>query len=527
MTKRLVCGILCLLLGIGLAVPARAEEGTHFLRQTFQVRDGELLLYGSGVPANGTAKASVGGRPVEQVSVSTVGEEGLPVTLFCLVDYSMALEAGQFQQERDILRGLNARMGGQDNMVFAYMNESLSVGKVLADRVARDKAIRDLQPEGHHTRIHKAVNQSVEAVLRGNYGDLVCIAAFSDGMDDFKTEFNEKTVAEAIRQADIPVFGVGLIKPNPVWEDTNRAEILVHYAEASLGGKGFIPLQDGIALDDVADEIWKTIQDSPVFRIPLTGADRKGETVTVELRYTVNGVNYVQALSVNTADFPEETEAAAEAETEAASAETEETVQELAETEAAAAPEAPERNWVPIAAGAGGAVLVIVGIVLVIVSGKKKKRHAAAPVSVAPTMPVTAVGKTVPVEAGGLAKTLPLEQNLGKGGCNIRLVGENGEAETGFFLVVNEPKTLGRDQRADILLNRGDDKLSGCHVEMLWDSEMLLLRDRMSTNGTYLNGTKLQPGMWAKADPGDQLQMGSVSYRVFCQKVAGDPNLRF
>lgn len=87
-----------------------------------------------------------------------------------------------------------------------------------------------------------------------------------------------------------------------------------------------------------------------------------------------------------------------------------------------------------------------------------------------------------------------------------------------FFIGVNESVTLGRNKRSDITLNETDTALSGLHFELQWDSRVLHLRDRKSTNGTALNGVPLRPEGWVRVTGNAVIQAGSDRYAVTVEK---------
>ena len=104
-------------------------------------------------------------------------------------------------------------------------------------------------------------------------------------------------------------------------------------------------------------------------------------------------------------------------------------------------------------------------------------------------------------------------------GCRVRLEPEEFPLETREFAIgVNESVTLGRNKRSDITLNETDTALSGLHFELQWDSRVLHLRDRKSTNGTALNGVPLRPEVWVRVTGNAVIQAGSDRYTVTVEK---------
>lgn len=118
-----------------------------------------------------------------------------------------------------------------------------------------------------------------------------------------------------------------------------------------------------------------------------------------------------------------------------------------------------------------------------------------------------------------LKLNIPTRQPDSTPGCRVRLVPEDhptGALE--FTIGINESVTLGRNQRSDIILSETDRALSSLHFELQWDSRVLHLRDRKSTNGTALNSVPLRPEVWVRVENKSVIQAGSTRYTVFVEK---------
>lgn len=104
-------------------------------------------------------------------------------------------------------------------------------------------------------------------------------------------------------------------------------------------------------------------------------------------------------------------------------------------------------------------------------------------------------------------------------GCRVRLVPDNHpEGVVEFCVGVNESITLGRNSRSAIVLNETDRALSSLHFELQWDSRVLHIRDRKSTNGTALNGVPLRAEVWTRVENKATIQAGSTRYTVLVEK---------
>jgi pSer/pThr/pTyr-binding forkhead associated (FHA) protein len=81
-----------------------------------------------------------------------------------------------------------------------------------------------------------------------------------------------------------------------------------------------------------------------------------------------------------------------------------------------------------------------------------------------------------------------------------------GVAEKVFRLLPGEPKTIGRASGADFIVDAALVSRVHCRLTVLADGA-LEVKDLESTNGTFVNGTRVEA---ARVAPGDKIQVGRV-----------------
>ena len=79
-----------------------------------------------------------------------------------------------------------------------------------------------------------------------------------------------------------------------------------------------------------------------------------------------------------------------------------------------------------------------------------------------------------------------------------------------FRLLPGEPKTIGRATGADFIVDAALVSRVHCRLTVLSDGA-LDLKDLQSTNGTFVNGARVET---ARLAPGDTLQVGRVELLV-------------
>jgi pSer/pThr/pTyr-binding forkhead associated (FHA) protein len=83
----------------------------------------------------------------------------------------------------------------------------------------------------------------------------------------------------------------------------------------------------------------------------------------------------------------------------------------------------------------------------------------------------------------------------------------DGEPEKAFRLLPGVPRTIGRSTGADFILDAALVSRVHCQFLAMGDGG-LEVRDLESTNGTYVNGNRIEKPV--RLSPGDKVQVGRV-----------------
>lgn len=84
----------------------------------------------------------------------------------------------------------------------------------------------------------------------------------------------------------------------------------------------------------------------------------------------------------------------------------------------------------------------------------------------------------------------------------------------------DSPYVVGRRSGASLKLQFRT--VSGSHAELWIEEEKLQLRDLGSTNGTYINGERVEPGTTHEISPEDLIHFAEAAFRVRRQSPTGD-----
>src|SRR6476469_9832989 len=89
------------------------------------------------------------------------------------------------------------------------------------------------------------------------------------------------------------------------------------------------------------------------------------------------------------------------------------------------------------------------------------------------------------------------------------------DGERRSFSIARDMTVIGRREDCDLRIPLGE--VSRKHCRIVRDGDMLKLEDLGSSNGTFLNGQRVQEALLS---PGDTIQVGPV---VFALQIDGEP----
>ncbi len=509
--------IIALLLSIFLLsslVVAQAVDITKLI-QSVQFTEDSIRILGKELPQGGSLTVSVDSQQIPGASFSTVEKEGVPVTIYCLVDTSKNMTNAQIKQQKDVLKTISSRMGSQDSMVIATLGSSVNESQLLTNLEARNTAIDTIARAGKKTNLYKAVVDSIHSLkTKIDYAPDRVLLILSDGINDGTDSTTELQAVDAIHASELPVYGVAILGDYPSEHKIKQGNHVVRMAQESVGGLGFTPNREKLTAASAAESIWASIQNGSVFDVPLAEVDSRSNAASIRINYVTSDSKFEDDTAIDLSGVavspqepvPETTVS------ETGSADGDES--EVGETE--------ETVSVLVWAVAGALALVVAVAVFVVLNQKKKRVTAGNATVDIPETPVSQHMNTAPSDISAFSSNLPPTEPLEEEAeldVTVHLIGiMHSDVSCSFGLVSHKQQTLGRNQKADIIVNAQDAKLSGLHCILEWDGNCLYVQDSGSTNGSSLDGIPIAPGTWHHVENGAKLMIGEYEYRVTIQK---------
>ena len=573
--KKVIAVFLSLVMLAALAASAGADP--VFLHPFTRVDDSALYL--AGAPAgDGTITVGVNGQSFDNYTISAVQDAGLPITYYCIVDQSSSLSNSQKEQQYRALTALSDAMRPIDRMVLVLMGEELSFGEPLATAEERQQGIDQacVYP-ARFTNLNASIVSALETITAARDDEsLGCILLITDGLDNARIAVSQEEVNQAIRSSGLSLCTLAVVDP---WADKSaqkNANRMEEYANQSIGGFSVIPSRNDFGsatyVEDALNQVVDHVLSGAVLSLDLSQLPAGMDALEIEVTWQQGDIRVSDKCSVDGALIPAPTEPT-QPETLPPETTQPETTQPLPPETTQPETTAPTETPPPVHSPSPGGnprmllILLVIGtglllflIVLAVLlrynrrsledqepapehKPKKERRRGKAPASEEEDwekldISELTVQKNKPEpkpESGQQSKpelqNEPDRKSPGPQprkeppkrdttpGCRVRLVpADHPEGAIEFFIGVNESVTLGRNKRSDITLNETDTALSGLHFELQWDSRVLHLRDRKSTNGTALNGVPLRPEVWVRVTGNAVIQAGSDRYTVTVEK---------
>lgn len=514
----------CMLQPAALAADASGfRDNTDFLQGYYGEEDEHTLnVYAASVEADlpGPDQFEVSLEGAELPVLSVASAEGQPTTYYCLADVSGSLDQEQLNQEKDVLFALAERLSEDDRMVVTTVGNEMAASGYLSDKEQLAQIIEAISITPDDTNLYTAIAESIRALDRSaDATRRKCIVVLSDGEDYQQGGQTKEDADRAIQETKIPVYTVALMRRGQANDSkwVEYAKLLGSLARESAGGAHFNPTLDGTDGKSVGEQIAADMRGDLVLTLDVSAYAADKEELKLLVQYSTRGGEiYGDTMTVYRRNLPAPAESPDEGE---GAADTEGGTPEE---------ETPDRMWIWIAVAA--AALLVLCAVIFAVSRKKKKEE------VSPQEPaeekqgqeaVDAETEEVPDTAAQPEEeaSVPLPVVLEERPLPPRvrvLFTAIGYEQIRFQLELEKGRelTIGRDGRANVILNPDDKKLSGVNSRIICGDNSMRVWDAGSTNGTAVNGVPLSGRAGAIVEDGQTLRVGSYEYRV--QFIRGD-----
>lgn len=522
MKRKLIAFLTLVCIVISLCVPVFAAQESRII-QSVSIEQTDMTMICANPDENGGSfSVTLDGQSVTS-DAGTLGEAGIPVTVFCLVDISGSIQDNKMVLLRDTLTKISDSMGQQDTMVIATVDNQLVIGEELKTREEREAAIAQLAASNKDTNLFGGIVSSINHLSsEQRYNPYRCLVVLSDGAECQDDGMTEQEVLSSIEKSRIPVYTVALLQG---YEDREGGKIMGSFARASYGGVHQTTVDEGAnrpVRSDVSGEafggtIWDSIQGMTVLTADISGIYNDGSSSQVSLTVDVvsGSSSYTETIQLDANQLP-----APPAETEPTTEPTDST------TETTVPEEKPDDDGFPIWIILVAVAVIVIIVVLILVSVKKKKKPVediggTEPMDEPPSEPPADDPYTPPAPPvpEPPVEEPPMDFHPEKQYRVSMTDIPYGTMDLEFTIPAYQAVTFGRDKRSQKVLNATDKQLSGLHFALVAQDGLYCIRDEGSSNGTYLNGVPIQGKGWMKIQSHDKIRVGGYEYRIIIELV--------
>lgn len=530
--KRSIALFLSLLIALWMGVPCYAAENNRFLQEV-ELEENSLVIYSDAVKGDDNFSITLGGEELP-FEMQTVEESDKPVTFFCLVDISGTMSGMPMALTKETLTALSSHMREQDNMVVSTFDNHVSVGMPLETGEELNNTINNISLGEGDTNLYSAIIESINLLSSVQaFHTKKCLIIFSDGGECQDNGATETEVHQAVWQADFPLYTVATMTNN---NQLAGGKILGSFGRTSAGGEHFTTAKDegagrGIRTDisgtDIAETIWTDMSGGAVVTADLSNyvPDKERNEVALKVTLSTGGTDVSETKNILVDDLlkvisTDSTETGSESVVGLVGKSAAKPIAEPVAGEAPAPAPAPKPQTSPMLIAAGLIVIFLIVILLIAVLRKRSKKKLEHDDNVnTPVIP----DETKPLNEESDKGEQSEETDAGvyqgpKKNTEIpvfMLEIPYGRNPVSFNLASDGKKlTVGRNDRADFILNGADSQLSGIHFSLVCSAGKYYVLDEDSTNGTLLNGVNIAGKGWVPLISGDKLRAGEMEYRI-------------
>lgn len=449
---------------------------------------------------------------------STVSDNEVPITVYCLVDVSNSMTDSQITQVKDALTAISGLMGNGDGMVIATLGANTVPSSLLTSEGERESAISAIKKVNETTNLYAGMVDSLDRLMTDtSYSRKRCLVVLSDGGDYHDAGYTEREVIDKITESHLPVYTVATLpdflndmvadEANALKEDAKR---LGSYARGSVGGAHSTPVVDGISANEAGEAIWSSLMSGGILDIDLSGLSINHDKTESTLRatYTSGDTKLEDTIIIYTVDLP-------------ASIITTDDTDDISDKPIINPPkdddidEPVKKDYTWLILIIAAVIIAVVSVIVIIMVLKNKPaetevNHPVKEKSSEKKAPELVTTTYLKKEPGKPARPKP----SGPPSVTMTAIGHSGKV---FKFAIDEQMTLtvGRNPGvADIIPDADDVRLSGEHCRIVRSKGKLYVEDKGSTNGSFMNGIPIMGKGWIPIESGNTLRIGTNEYRV-------------
>lgn len=419
------------------------------------------------------------------------------IALVIALDVSASLGEGNFSSMKNALASLLAKLPAKSQVaLMAIGNEAKRVHEFTKNQSEIVTAVGTLQPDAQETALYESVISAQEMAARADPALPLrrAVLVITDGIDDSRRGFGREEALQKISVGDVPLLAIAVSGNSPSIVQRDAIKTLAQIARASGGGFQQVNASGAkAAVDELVMHAFKV----GVLTLDCATCPRDGSVRRLQISFQQGNLRAVDSRDVRLLTVAPAVPVS----------KSENPVPTAPDTQAAGNGDKQKmQTWIWVAVALALALLAAA----VFAFTKRRTNHTSesdthsldidgfdlVDANVSAGGNYDGPDRTVKISEMSHGKAITLDV-AGKGRVSVSL---------GRGIVI------GRGKSVDVQLS-SDIEASTKHASLHEDNGIVVLRDLGSTNGTFLNGTKI-----IKAEPvGDRdcILIGRTEIRVY------------
>ena len=500
---------------------AYASDSEKIQMQDYEISQGEIKIF-----VNNTTReinkdnlmVKMNNQQLNIMDIQSVDLEVIPTTYYCLVDISGSLDKNRMAEIRKILDTFVQQMKDVDNMCVTKFADHFETTGFTGDKAILSEFISKIEVTNEDTNLYAHVKDSLEALKNDPAVHTnKCLIILSDGADEQETGITMDEAITMVKDSDIPVYTVAMLKQKSSEKQLESAKILGSFARSSAGGIHYAPMIEEIPYETICTLIKESMGNTYITTCELKDIELADNNAEVQVSYKdAEGQQYFNDKSIPTEKLKEfvvytpvveEVVVEPEEPVEEVVVEVHEEIIELEDDSDLILGMAP---WLFYTILGVLVVIIIVSFILILISNKKNKEAAKkGPEKAEFNMPPTNIINPINVNSEVQHREVPISQP--KRGTKVTLTFMKGNGKD-LTLNIQDTCRIGRDKSKCDFAIENDKSLSSLHCTLSFKGKDLYITDEKSTNGCFVNGVPVDGEH--KLEKDDILFIGSSEYRV-------------
>lgn len=463
-------------------------SGDARIAETYTDDEG-ISIYVSDIEADGEQSVQIGTSSAKVLSADKIADGKVQVRTLAMVDNSISIQKNQQQKIAELLQDLIAgKMNGEKIAIATFSEEVSYLTEYTDDYSTLKSAVNGITYQDQETYLTDVLYDILTKDIANEDEEYFYrIVIISDGVDNKSIGITKAELIDLLKDNSIPLHTVGCKEKN------NNEELENMFALSRITGGNEYQLDE---LEDTLTVVSELSKDAEIvrFRIVPDAKDMDGSKKTVKLKSGDDAVSAEirmpqKEIIEEVVEEPEEEPEVEEVESEEPEVEVEEEVE----------PEFPIVLFICVVIVI--VVLVIVLIALLIVLNSKKKKGVEFE-SLADSMEGMAAKANQPEQTVMVGRTYELL--LEDVSNPARVFRSN--LKDGTSVVIGRSR-----QKCNIFIET-DPSVSGVHCEIGVRENGFYIKDLQSSNGTYINDTRVITE--SRLIAGNIIRLGSLCLRV-------------